>query len=116
MLMKHSNFSENKPSGGDPPTYKAARSGFLARAAAAGFEEDINTRVTNYALDDESRAHLRLLIDQHGLSGSAFATPVSQLQLTGKIARGFYHACLTLHCRITEALDRVEMRRLPEKS
>jgi hypothetical protein len=52
-----------------------------------------------------------LLIDRHGLSGSAFAAPVSQLQLTGKIGRGFYHASLTFYGRITEALDRVEMRR-----
>jgi hypothetical protein len=104
MLMKHSNFSENEPSSIDPRTYDSRCKGFLARAAALGFEDDINTMVTNYALGDESRAHLRLLIDQHGLSGSAFATSVSQLQLKGKIARGFYHACLILHGRITEAL------------
>jgi hypothetical protein len=111
--MKHCNFDENELTGGDPPA-EAGRGGFLARAAAAGFEDDINAIVTNYALDDESRAHLRLLIDQHGLSGRAFATSVSQQQSAGKIAGGIYRACLVLHGRILEALDEVEMRRLPE--
>jgi hypothetical protein len=112
--MKHCNFDETEPFRGDLETYEAGRCGFLARATAAGFEDDINALVTNYALDDESRAHLRLLIDQHGLSGRAFATSVSQLQSTGKIAPGVYHACLALHGRIPEALDRVEIRGLPE--
>ena len=102
--MKHSSFSENEPSNIEPPTYNSRCNGFLARAAALGFEDDINALVTNYALDDESRAHLRWLIDRHGLSGNAFATSVSHLQSKGKIAQGVYHACLFLHGRITEAL------------
>jgi hypothetical protein len=102
--MKHSNFDENNPSGGDPPTYEARPNGFLARAAAAGFEDDINALVTNYVLDDESRAHFRLLIDQHGLSGGDLATRVEPLQRKKKIAPGFYRECLLLHWRIAEAL------------
>jgi hypothetical protein len=102
--MEHSNFGENKPSDGDPPTYEAGPNGFLARAAAAGFEDDINALVTNQVLDDESRAYFRLLIDQYGLCGGDLATRIEPLRRTGKIAPGFYRECLLLHWRIAEAL------------
>jgi hypothetical protein len=103
VLMKHPSRGKSELAGGDSPTFKGKPNGFLARAANAGFEDDINALVNNYVLDAKSRAHLRSLIDRHGLSGGAFATPVSHLQLKGKIAQGFYYACLTLHFRIAEA-------------
>jgi hypothetical protein len=101
--MKPPSFDENKPSGGDPPAYEPGPNGFLARAAAAGFEGDINALLTNYVLDDKSRVRLRLLIDRHGLCGPGLATKITR-PLARKLATGFYRECLLLHWRIAEAL------------
>ena len=108
--MKHSNFGENDPPNEDSWPYEPDPNGFLARAAAEGFEDDINA-LTNHVLDDESRAYFRRLIDQHGLFSSDFNAGVEQLQCRGKIASGFYRECVLLRMRIQESISKaVESR------
>jgi hypothetical protein len=101
--MKHSDNDKKNSSISYPPIYEEGPNGFLARAAAAGFEDEIDALLKKYVLGSRSRANLRLAMDRYGMSGPGFTSAATEAQLAGKLVPGFYYRYVMLHCRIREA-------------